>query len=283
MKRRLLILSVLFAAIAVQDLRTATRVTITGNFTATGNFTITERPFDAHDVPGLVAWYKPESLSAYGDGAAVGTWPDSSGNGYDLTQTDAGHKPTNWLSQLNGYAGVKFDGAVGGMTNRAMVWTNTFSGDDMPGTFFIVGCRANSNVNNSAFFALFDNKGASNFWLYQHLSTDKSTFYKNDTALRSAAMVTGIGTNWMTLSLEVSNASVFMWKNGTANSANPVALDSSIVPVWGISVGHRFTEPSTYNNPSAMTVCEFLIYSNALSIADRQTVENGLRAKYKTW
>ena len=32
-----------------------------------------------------------------------------------------------------------------------------------------------------------------------------------------------------------------------------------------------------------MTVCEFLIYSNALSIADRQTVENGLRAKYKTW
>lgn len=55
---------------------------------------------------GLVADYPYSYIQAnYGDLDAIGTWEDSSGNGYHLTQTTAAYKPVR-----NTDLGVQFDG-----------------------------------------------------------------------------------------------------------------------------------------------------------------------------
>lgn len=54
-------------------------------------------------------WYKANT-EAYGDGAAVGTMTDKSGNGRDATQSTAGNKPTFKTAILNGKSVYRFDG-----------------------------------------------------------------------------------------------------------------------------------------------------------------------------
>ncbi len=54
-------------------------------------------------------WYRAQDISGI-DGTAVGTWPDASGNGRDLTQGTAANKPVMFLRGRNGKKFVRFDG-----------------------------------------------------------------------------------------------------------------------------------------------------------------------------
>ena len=75
-------------------------------------------------LPNLVASYDARDLLPIGDGNPITTWPDKSGNGNDLTQSDAARKPTLDASNadINGEPAVVFDGG-----NDCMV-TSTFAG-----------------------------------------------------------------------------------------------------------------------------------------------------------
>lgn len=64
--------------------------------------------FDPLTLPGLVGWWKADAL-ALADGAAVATWPDSSGNGNDATNGVAGERPTYKTGIANGLPVLRFD------------------------------------------------------------------------------------------------------------------------------------------------------------------------------
>lgn len=61
------------------------------------------------DVPNLVAYFKADNVVGV-DGAAVATWPDSGGGGYDLLQATGANKPVKKTAIVNGHAVVRFDG-----------------------------------------------------------------------------------------------------------------------------------------------------------------------------
>jgi hypothetical protein len=57
----------------------------------------------------LRAWYKADAITGLSDGDPVSTWADSSGGGYDLTQTSTA-RPLYQTSTLNGLPVIEFDG-----------------------------------------------------------------------------------------------------------------------------------------------------------------------------
>src|SRR5690348_7181049 len=64
---------------------------------------------------GLSVWarYKASDMIAVGDGNAVGTWTDSSGNGRDATQATAARKPilrTSASGLVGNTVGIEFRG-----------------------------------------------------------------------------------------------------------------------------------------------------------------------------
>lgn len=58
----------------------------------------------------LRAWYKADAITGLSDGDPVSTWSDSSGGGYDLTQTSTA-RPLYQTATLNGLPVVEFDGS----------------------------------------------------------------------------------------------------------------------------------------------------------------------------
>lgn len=58
---------------------------------------------------GLWGWWKT-AIAGLVNNDPVITWPDSSGNGRDLTQATASKRPTYLTNQANGLACVRFDG-----------------------------------------------------------------------------------------------------------------------------------------------------------------------------
>ena len=56
-------------------------------------------------------WLKADAVTGHTDGQTVALWPDSSGNGYDATQTDLGDRPTYQSNGINGYPSLRFHGA----------------------------------------------------------------------------------------------------------------------------------------------------------------------------
>jgi len=70
-----------------------------------------------------IGWWPANCLEWYGleDNDPVGTWPDQSGNSYDLVQAVGGNKPTYKINILNGHPVVRFDG--GDWLSREGVWS----------------------------------------------------------------------------------------------------------------------------------------------------------------
>lgn len=65
-------------------------------------------PFSPADLNGLAAWWKADTV-ALADGATVTTWPDSSGNGLDLTAVGA---PIYKTAGLNNQPTVRLPGTA---------------------------------------------------------------------------------------------------------------------------------------------------------------------------
>jgi hypothetical protein len=61
-------------------------------------------------IANLVAWYDASQITGLSDNDLVTTWPDLSGNGYDLIQNDVALKPTYKASIKNGLPVIRFDG-----------------------------------------------------------------------------------------------------------------------------------------------------------------------------
>jgi len=116
---------------------------------------ITSRLNDAGILPLELApsgwWIADEVAASHGD--AVGTWPDVSGNGRNLTQATPALKPTMALGAINGRAALRFESE-----NLGGAALSTFLDGSLHGTMFVVftpaGMATEGSILGDGFRAL---------------------------------------------------------------------------------------------------------------------------------
>ncbi len=233
-------------------------------------------PFSPSDLAGLKIWLKADAIVGLSDGDPVTTWSDSSGNGYDATQSSSGLKPLYKTSVVNGKPVVRFDGA-----------------DD----FLVTGGQS---------YAI-----QTIFVVYE----TSSIAYRGVFATRASSVIGGIGNSDGNYGFAVSNsgggitstdagatdsgAHSGVWVDGVVGSHSDfdTYLVTAGVPVsagnWHVvgctrtsqsASGAKFfaigDDPGVSSRELAGDLAEIIVYDSALSTGNRQSVEDYLGTKY---
>jgi hypothetical protein len=208
----------------------------------------------------LKFWLKPESLSALSNNDPVSTWPDSSGNSHDVTAA-GGVRPLYKTNQLNGMAGVAFDGIDDFLFNANSPQASTVY------TMFMVlkftsasGTEVPFRIGESAGYGMYKSSGTRT--VLHRLVADCA----DGSATTSAEYWSAVRTSAPLLSFFVNGGSQSV-TNSTSNVLAPEAATY---------VG-RFSGAGLY---FAGTLFEILCYNTNLGTTDRQTIEAALAAKY---
>jgi len=218
-------------------------------------------PFTPPSSANLKFWLKPESLSALSNNDPVGTWPDSSGNSHDVTQGSASLKPLYKTNQLNGVAGVAFDGSDDFLSNANAPQASTVY------TMFMV-LKFDSGAGTGVPFRIGENAG---YGMYKG-SGSRTVLHRlvadcvDAAATANAEYWSAVDTSAPLLSFFVNGGS----QSVTNSTSTPLAPDSATYVGKFGGAGLHF----------AGTLFEILCYNTNLGTTDRQTVEAYLAAKY---
>lgn len=227
------------------------------------------------DISGLRCWYTVDTLSSLADGAAVASWPDSSGNGLTMAQGTSGNRPTvDGTNLLNGRRIVAFDGS-----NDFLSVAGSISPSSGQWSAFVV-----AKVDTvSGVHSIFDNdEGTGSNRIAQIVRT-------NGTAAEAIAFNTGpsaftdgggttISTSTYFLFTAVRTSSAIeMWVNqssggSTATTGTPATASTTRLTLGGGALG-----PSQFLNGR---IAEVVGYSKAVSSIERSVIESYLKARF---
>jgi hypothetical protein len=235
---------------------TAVPATVTFSAPAPGVGT----PFDPLTLSPLM-WFKPESLSALSDGAAVTSWPDSSGNGRNAVQATGANQPLYKTAIVNGQPVVRFDGS-----NDSLVGPTVTQAQ--PVTIIACGKFRGPRAGNDPLFAT-DTNALNLFWS----NTNELSLFTGS-AVACALTVPTITATFHTFSAIFNGASSELRADGgTASTGSPGTIAFAGNKLQLASGGGAF---------AAVDIAEVLVFPAALSTVNRQNVESYLRAKYAT-
>lgn len=220
--------------------------------------------FSPSDVSGLVQWLNIDSLSGTSDGAAVGTWNDSSGVGKPATQATEENKPLYKLNMApSGRAALVFQG-----NNNHRLSTAAF---DTPlsqpyTTFFVL--RFYDLANTAV--ALHGISGGNAGGVYIHSGAPSLRIY----AGAEFTMVSPVTTNWY--------AGMVLWNGATSiyrinGGANTTANTPGTQAITGLRLG---VDSDGTSNPGPCHIGEVLIYSGAVSDVDKVKIFDYLNARW---
>ncbi len=237
----------------------AKTISVTNNrgLTNPGSLTYTATvPIIPSDLAGLKLWLKADAL-ALADGAAVATWPDSSGLGNDVTQVTAGARPIFKTGIVNGKPVVRWSSAVLQFLNL----TTPISGTTWT-IFAVMKTVAGKGICGLGNYTVTTNT-------YGPLIYTDGTIFFGTQALFASGGNAGSGTfNQIAITTTPTQ-----YLNGVlqtlVTSAGVSATDFTMV-------GMRIhTDPNSDGD-----MAELFIYNSVLSNSDRIGIENYLRAKY---
>lgn len=223
--------------------------------------------FAPTDIDGLELWLDASAITGLSDGDPVTTWEDQSSNGFDATQATADNKPTYQTNELNGKPVVRFDG-----TND-LLSTSSVSvvGDDGTWTVFAVsdltgGTGAQTIVDHDNLTRI------AQFLRYSAGSAQAIAFNEAGGAFTDSE---SHGAGFDVISSVRSALAVQVFVNGTSGGSTAttgIAISGSEI----VRIGSRGASGAHL----AGDIAEVLIYSAALSTADREAVEEYLASKY---
>jgi hypothetical protein len=218
----------------------------------------------------LFSWHKADTGVTL-NGGNVASWADQSGNGYTYSQGTAANQPAYNATDasFNNLPSMTFDGTNDGLATGAV----TFG----PYTLFIVGyfttdvggiwIRTRSSDANQHDRFLATNGATSGMLVAQRGATVCNKLGPNM-----------LGTTARTFTIQMTGtfATYLAWQNGAAMSLTNGGFTNNV----GTS-----TEAGTMQLMNAGTKCagriaEVIVYSAALSQADREAVEAYLQTKY---
>lgn len=219
-------------------------------------------PFTPTDSSNLLVWYKADGITGLSDGDPISVWPDSSGNGNNLTAS-GGSRPT-WETNLqNGLPGVNFNPA----SSQFFLLTTPISAAT-PYTLFIIYKKATAGTS----FATFGNGGGLFPATYFDYTDDASYSSPSPSSLLYR---TPSGNTSFTLITEVTGLSgYFVWKNGVSQTVTPSAFGTgagAVFATFGLGITSFFADGQ---------VLEVLLYGHEATSALISNVETYLNNKY---
>lgn len=253
------------------------------------------------EIPaGAVLWFDASKITGLNDGDAVGTWNDSSGNGYDATQATADNKPIYKTNIINGYPVVRFDGSNDVLTisGSASVAALKLLHSATSSALFAV-CKIGTSESPEAFYGLIGNNADASTAIgfdvaYNDASTAENTIRDKVTYGTSGqAVYSNISANnafspntfhllWMLRDPDNATASLRskMYVDmigGTPTTANPsTGVASTNDATYDIDVGAIGN--SQY--PMAGDIAEIIIYNSELTAPKIAAVYGYLANKY---
>lgn len=234
-------------------------------------------------VAGPALWFAADHITGLSDGAALTTWPDSSGNGRDVTQATGSKKPLYKTAILNGKPVVRFDGSDDILVRAG---ASILSGQS--GSLFVVGKFNATSFDN--FFAAGDESSTN-----QYLGFGVGEFSSNMRiwlTQRNADPIDEIrGTS---TALVAGTFYRFDWhSSGSAWTLHVSAGGDQAAVQQGSNSGEWFGDVSTLDNISIGAkklsvetehlngdIAEILYYEPVLSSGNKTTVRSYLATKY---
>jgi hypothetical protein len=222
-----------------------------------------------------VAWFKADALTNLSNGASVGTWSDSSGHGYDATQSTTAQQPVYVTDGLNGRPVVRFSAA----SSTSLRFSRPVQDD-----FTMVGVfRSSQGLGAGPLF--YQGAGLVNGEVGGVVNDFGTCLFANGqvcagTGNPDTAVLSGTGFN-------DGLAHVFSFTRVRSAGEMALYVDGALA---GLTLGSTasLTSPGQLalgaqqpgGNYLSGDLAEVQIYANALSTADRAGLERSLAAKY---
>lgn len=211
-------------------------------------------------ISGCKLWLRADTLVAdgLGDGDAVTTWRDESGQGNDITQANAAKRPILKLGIVNNKPVVRFDGTDDVLKSAG------FGPYSEPNTIIVVGKADNADTNSREIVCgslvgyhhiIYTNSGK--WHLYNGINLDSGD---TDDA------------NWHIFFAEFNGASSFLRLDGSQIASG----DAGTAASDGMTVGNSYLENHDWDGD----VAEVIMYNSGLGSADRDRAESYLSKKY---
>lgn len=223
----------------------------------------------------LAVWFKADAITNLSNGAAVPAWTDSTGHGYNATQTVDASQPTYVTSAINGLPVVRFSSA-----RSSFLWFYRPVSDDFT---FIFVYQSSQGVGTGT-----------DFWSGAGLVNGEvgGTVGDFGTSLNAnGQLLAGTGSPDSTArsgtGFNDGRPHVVTFKRTRSTGAIVLYVDGTVV---GTATGgtQSLTAPNqlvlgaqqTLNNFLNGDIAEVQIYSSALPDADRLAQERALKCKY---
>jgi hypothetical protein len=222
----------------------------------------------------LVSWLQADTLIG-AHGSAIVTCTDQSGAGNDFVQGTGAFQPLFYRDVLNGHHAIWFDGANDCLTCDGLA--ATFSGDDKPLSIMAVAWSTPTWANQGALLGL----GSSASAIPRHAFTahvdPALRLFRRDDASNWAELkvVPPLGTDWEIWTSIFSGAAA---ENRVSGKSNTGAVDVGVLTANQLTLG-GFRQV-VFDSPFNGYIVEVLIWSKALSTAERLQAEFYLSEKY---
>ncbi|HTG45669.1 MAG TPA: LamG-like jellyroll fold domain-containing protein, partial [Verrucomicrobiae bacterium] len=242
---------------------------------ANASFTISTEPPGSIPIPGLALWLRADA-GVVASGSAVSQWQDQSGHNAHANQSLGASQPSVVANAINGLPVIQFDGG------------NDFLTFDLPVTGLggMTVCLVSANTGDRTGGAT-EGENAALFW---NESQSWGAIYLSPFQTRvqfrfGTTQAGNLPTYVRSSSLGVAYSRTVSIKNGSTDSLyvnGELAWQESgkLSTITGAqSIGNL---GRGYNNNSFFPgqIAEVLVYSRALSDAERQDVESYLETKY---
>ncbi len=230
-------------------------------------------PPDSPDkVAGLKLWLKADAITGLSDGGLVSAWSDSSGNGLNLSQSGTA-QPVYKANIINGKPAIRFDGVDDQLIRNSVPLSSLVVPD--AGTIFVLqkqpvsGSTVTFNIEPTH-----GNRINLHLTYYDQFYFD---FGQYDIGRISGPQPAGWNTGYHVTVCQRSGGSGNIWVDGqlmaTTGTFASTLLDTSpsaTLRIGADSSGIFFTGD----------IAELFVYNTALSVSDRQVMENYLGSKY---
>lgn len=235
--------------------------------------------FTPSSVGTLALWLDASQITGLADAAAVSSWSDLSGNGKHAVQATAAAKPTYKTAIQNGRPVVRFDGTSDGLQTPALTLGATtgitlYWAGNVPAATAATQLLAETAV------------GAGNFQIYMSATPSLTFGQQGNIGLTNWVINAASGLTGPVVWCGVFNTTLPAatesqgYKNGTLVGALGTNNDnSSAFADKTFDIGARANATSLW---CACDIYEILVYSSALSGANRAKVDRYLRSKWAT-
>ena len=236
-------------------------------------------------ISGLMIWLKADAITGLSDGASISSWPDSSGNNLNATQSNTGDQPIYKANIINGEPVVRFNGTSDYME------TSDWSGTLTNRTLIAVTTLATLNpTGNSAGEGIFTTQvpGSDNFdsisyneYTAQHWQNGSTNWWRTPNTIPTAAE-TSLGPHIIVDRQATTDFE--LWEDGTnlttTNSYSPSSATNGFFTIGNRVDGSTYGQGVASNGYWNGDAAELIAYNSALTTAQRQGIEAYLQGKY---